>query len=66
MIFAAANAEDSSLDDAEGEDDASIQKRKTMNDANPDNARELYYPIHHCCSIYFIFDDTMRRCVCMV
>ena len=45
MIFAAANAEDSSLDDAEGEDDASIQKRKTMNDANPDNARELYYPI---------------------
>ena len=41
MIFAAANAEDSNLDDAEGEDDASIQKRKTMNDANPDNAREL-------------------------
>ena len=38
MIFAAANAEDSNLDDAEGEDDASIQKRKTMNDANPDNA----------------------------
>ena len=49
MIFAAANAEDSNLDDAEGEDDASIQKRKTMNDANPDNARELP---HH---LFYLF-----------
>ena len=51
MIFALANQEEAEDSD---DDEGKSPDVSGMNDANPDNARELYYPIHPCCPIYFI------------